>query len=70
MDPNGPLALKVWNGSHPVSQQFPKTFLKEAPQKKVRSIEEQEKGEEDIIEEKDHFGNRNPKSSLNIFEIY
>jgi hypothetical protein len=55
MDPNGPLALKVLNGSHPVSQQLTKAFLKEAPQKKVRRIEEQEKSEEDIIEEKNHF---------------
>jgi hypothetical protein len=65
MDPNGPFALKVWNESHPVSQQLTKAFLKEAPQKKVWSIEDQEKGEEDIIEEKDHLHSKYHSSNVN-----
>ncbi len=47
---------------HPVRQELPKAFLEEAPQKRVRNIQEQEKGEKDVVEVKDHCRNRNPKS--------
>jgi hypothetical protein len=45
-----------------MSQLLPKAFLEETSQKRVRNIEDQEEGEEDVIEAKDHLINRNPKS--------
>jgi hypothetical protein len=54
MDPDRSLARKIWNKPHPMGQELPKAFPEEASQKGVRNIEDQEKGEKDVVESKDH----------------